>query len=75
MSKNDEEIVLAQCSGTFSHRSAALQVVSNLRLYREVAKKLIRCRYKDGAVDGATMERFKNIIEEIENNDNPIIDL
>jgi cyanate lyase len=47
-------------------REATLQVVSDLRRYRAVFKRLIDSRYGDGTVDGATMGMAMSDVEDIE---------
>lgn len=47
-------------------REAILAIVSDLRRYRAVFKRLIDSRYGDGTVDGATVSMIMSDVEDIE---------
>ena len=47
-------------------REAILAIVSDLRRYRAVFKKLIDSRYGDGTIDGATVSMIMSDVEDIE---------
>ena len=54
-------------------RDAVIRVVSDLRLYRAAAKRLISVRWGDGACDGACIHAFASQVEDIEDGENPDI--
>lgn len=65
-SQQKERDLLIACTAP-----VALEVVSDLRLYRQAAMWLLSARYRDGECDGATLSRFCGIIEDIEDGENP----